>query len=106
MICYIFTSHAADPILSKLNTVGSITILVTQDSCFQLSSSSSHLFSPPCSGATIRVVHSSHFQLIFGFIFGSFSGVWQKNDQNGPKNDVKNEAKNGYCERSKMQTFQ
>ena len=52
-----------------------------------------------------RVVHSSHFWLIFGFIFGSFSGVWQKNNQNEPKNDVKNDVKNGYCERSEMQTF-
>jgi hypothetical protein len=51
-----------------------------------------------------RVVHSSHFWLIFGFIFGSFSGVWQKNGQNGPKNEVKNEVKNGYCECSEMQT--
>ena len=40
-----------------------------------------------------RVVHSSHFWLIFGFIFRSFSGVWQKNDQNGLKNDVRNEVK-------------
>jgi hypothetical protein len=51
-----------------------------------------------------RVVHGSHFWLIFGFIFGSFLGVWQKNDQNGPKNDVKNDVKNGYRERSETQT--
>jgi len=51
-----------------------------------------------------RVVHSSHFWLIFGFIFGSFLVVWQKNDQNGLKNEVKNDVKNGYCEHSETQT--
>ena len=43
----------------------------------------------------IRVVHSSHFGAIFGFIFGSFSHVWQKNDLNDLKNEMKND---GYCE--------
>jgi hypothetical protein len=51
-----------------------------------------------------RVVHSSHFWLIFGSIFRSFLSVWQKNDQNELKNDVKNDVKNGYCEQSETQT--
>jgi hypothetical protein len=54
----------------------------------------------------IRVVHGSHFWLIFSFIFVSFSGVWQKNDQNDPKNEMKNDMKNGYCERSETHTYQ
>ena len=40
----------------------------------------------------IRVVHSSHFWAIFGFIFGLFSHVWQKNNRNDLKNKTKNDG--------------
>ena len=37
---------------------------------------------------TIRVVHSSHFWLIFELIFESFLCIWQRNKQNGTKNGM------------------
>ena len=43
---------------------------------------------------SIRVVHSSHFRLLFG----SFLTVWQKNDQKVTEKEMKNEMKNGYHE--------
>ena len=50
-------------------------------------------------GSHIRVVHGSHFWLIFKLIFGSFScSIWQRNKQKGIKNDAKNDVKNGYRE--------
>jgi hypothetical protein len=53
-----------------------------------------------------RVVHSSHFWLIFDLIFGPFLRVWQEIQQNDDENGIKNGLKMGYCETPGMQKLQ